>query len=115
MAAVAAAYSFLDIRTWRPKGFYTHDFLLLVMTTTTITLDVAVKRRLARLKFHPRESYTDVVRRLLKKPSLKQSDVDEIEAMLATAEILSDPETMRSLAKSMEDFKAGRLHSIDEV
>ncbi len=85
------------------------------MTKTTITVDSAVVRKLARMKSHPRESYTAVIRKLLKKPNLKTSDVDEIEGMLATAEILSDPKTMRRLARSMEDFRAGRLHSIDEV
>ncbi len=85
------------------------------MRTTTITLDVAVKKRLARLKVHPRESYTAVLRRLLKKPSLKQSDVDELHSIIATYEILSDPEAMRDLANSIEDVKAGRLYSIDEV
>lgn len=85
------------------------------MTTTTITLDVKLKKRLERMKVHPRESYTAVLARLLKSRGLTKSDVDRMEGVLATAEILSDPETMRRLAKSMEDFKAGRLHSIDEV
>ena len=97
------------------KHLNSHGNLLVVMTTTTITLDIKVKKRLERMKVHPRESYTSVIAKLLKKPALNRSDVDRIEGMLATAEILSDPEAMRSLAKSIEDVKAGRLYSIDEV
>ena len=85
------------------------------MKTTTITLDTAIKKRLAKLKVHPRESYTAVLRRLLNRPTLTQTDVDEIESIIETLDILSDPETMRDLAKSVEDLKAGRLYSIDEV
>ena len=85
------------------------------MTTTTITLDRAVKKRLAKLKVHPRESYTAVIRKLLKKPTLTHADVDEFEGLLATAEILSDPKAMRAIAQGIEDVKAGRLHSIEEV
>ena len=85
------------------------------MTTTTITLDTKVKKRLERMKVHPRESYTSVLNRILKKRRLKKADVDELQSLIATYEILSDPKAMRSLAKSVEDVKAGRLYSIDEV
>ena len=85
------------------------------MTKTTISIDSAILKRLARRKVHPRESYTAVLKRLLKRPALTHADVDEIESIIETVDIISDPETMRRLAKSMDDFKAGRLHSIDEV
>ena len=85
------------------------------MTKTTITLDSSMREQLARRKVHPRESYAAVIKRLLKKPTLKASDVDQIESMLATAELLSDPKAMRAIAQGIEDVKAGRLHSIDEV
>ena len=72
------------------------------MTKTTMTVDSAVVRKLARLKVHPRESYTAVILKLLKKPSLKKSDVDKIDGMLATAEILSDPESISAVAAIVE-------------
>ena len=56
-----------------------------------------------------------MLKRLLKRPALTHADVDEIESIIETIDIISDPETMRRLAKSLDDFKAGRLHSIDEV
>ena len=84
------------------------------MTNTTITLDTAVKKRLARMKVHPRESYSAVLRRLLKAARASNSSVD-VEAILETLDIVSDPETMRDIAKGIEDVKAGRLYSIDEV
>lgn len=37
------------------------------------------------------------------------------EGLMETIEILSDPETMKILRKSMEDVKAGRLVRMDEV
>jgi len=84
------------------------------MTNTTITLDTAVQKRLARLKLHPRESYTAVLRRLLKAAHDSNASVD-VEAILETLDIVSDPETMRDIAQGIEDVKAGRLYSIDEV
>ncbi len=84
------------------------------MTTTTITLDTAVKKRLARIKVHPRESYSDVLRRLLKAARATNSSVD-VEAILETLDIVSDPVTMRDIAKGIEDVKVGPLYTINEV
>lgn len=82
------------------------------MRTTTITVDRALKSRLDKLKRHSRESYNDVVGRLLSR-SIGE-DVD-VEALLETIAILSDPEIMQSLARGVEDLKNGQVCSIDEV
>ena len=81
------------------------------MDTTTITVDLKIKRMLDRLKRARRESYNDVLTRVL--PTAAQSA--DIESLQETVEILSDPETMARLAKSMDDFRHGRLVDFDDV
>ena len=82
------------------------------MDTTTITIDLKVKRILDKLKRARRESYNDVLERVL---PVAEKAVD-VEALQETLDILSDPNTMRSLAKSIEDFqRTGKTFDIDEV
>ena len=81
------------------------------MNTTTITIDLKVKKILDSLKRARRESYNDVLTRVLP-ASVTTTD---IESLQETVEILSNPETMRRLAKSMDDFRHGRLVDIEEV
>jgi PHD/YefM family antitoxin component YafN of YafNO toxin-antitoxin module len=42
-------------------------------------------------------------------------DLDYLEAVMETMEILSDPETLQMLSKSIQDVKAGRVHDHDDV
>ncbi|MEK6915723.1 MAG: antitoxin VapB family protein [Nanoarchaeota archaeon] len=81
------------------------------MNTTTITIDLKIKRILDSLKKARRESYNDVLGRVL---SNNKENAD-VESLRETVEILSDPETMARLAKSMDDFRHGRLVSIDDI
>jgi prevent-host-death family protein len=37
------------------------------------------------------------------------------ESLLETLEIMGDPELMDSLRKGVEDIKAGRLHSVEDI
>jgi predicted transcriptional regulator len=67
---------------------------------TTIQLDKKVRDKLKELKLHPNESYNKVVERLI---SIK---TDEGE--------LSE-ETIRAIEQSLEDIKAGRTLSMNEV
>ncbi len=77
------------------------------MNTTTITLDKKTKRLLDKRKLHSREPYDDVVIRILNHES--GYDIDE------TAAILSDPEIMAGLARSVKDLAAGRVYDVDGV
>ena len=70
------------------------------MTSTTIKIDVELRDRLNALKTHPRESYNEVIGRLV------DMAVDE--------EPLSD-EAIRDLERSLEDLRAGRVYTLDEV
>jgi len=68
--------------------------------TTTIKIKVPLKHRLDSLKIHPRESYTDVIGRLVE--------------MAVDDEPLSDA-TIRAIEESLEDIKKGRVYTLEQV
>ena len=67
---------------------------------TTIQVSKEVKELLDELKLHPREPYDSVIRRLL------EVSIDY--------EPLSR-ETLRRIEEALEDLKAGRLYTTEEV
>ena len=82
------------------------------MDITTVTLSRDVKKKLDKLKRYDREPLNDVLDRLL---SGNPSNNSSGESLVETIEILSDPEIMASLVKSLESLKKGKTYSIDEV
>ncbi|MCL5681229.1 MAG: hypothetical protein M1515_04190, partial [Candidatus Thermoplasmatota archaeon] len=68
---------------------------------TTVQIDNELKERLNRLKIHPRESYNDLISRLIDSYS---PDVASRESLIETLDILSDPEIMRGIARGLEDI-----------
>lgn len=76
--------------------------MYLSMTSTTIKIDTELKGRLNALKIHPRESYSEVIERLV--------------VMAVNKEPLSE-ETIRErdLERSLEDLRAGRVYTLDEA
>ena len=79
---------------------------------TTVQIDNELKERLNRLKIHPRESYNDLISRLIDSYS---PEVASRESLVETIEILSDPEMMRGIARGLEDIKAGRAKTLDQI
>lgn len=73
---------------------------------TTIRLNNSVKKKLDSIKIHPRESYNEVIARMVGK--CKKLDVGE-ESLKETIEILGDPESMRDIAESLEEINKGNL------
>ncbi len=67
---------------------------------TTIQIDLEVKKKLDELKIHKRESYSSVIKRLI------DSVFDD--------EPISK-ETLEEIEKSLEDIRAGRLYTMDEI
>ena len=67
---------------------------------TTIQVQPEVKDRLDLLKKHPRESYNEVIERLL------ESRIDE--------EPLSD-EAIAGIEEALGDIRKGRLHTDEEI
>jgi predicted CopG family antitoxin len=70
------------------------------MSQTTVWVSRETKERLAGMKRYPRETFEDVIKRLM------NSAEDE--------EPLSD-EAIRGIEESLEDIKAGRLYTLDEA
>jgi predicted transcriptional regulator len=79
---------------------------------TTIQIDEKLKENLDKLKIHHRESYNELLMRLVQVASPNKSDR---ESLIETIEILSDPETMRGIAKGIEDFEKGKFKSLRQV
>lgn len=81
---------------------------------TTIQIDSALKDRLDRLKVHHRETYNELILRLISNSSPKNFDK---ESLIETIEVLSDPETMRDIAKALREYREGKgknLHQIEQ-
>jgi len=79
---------------------------------TTIQIDEKLKSKLDKVKIHFRETYNDIILRLLNNAS--PSNVGR-ESLIETIEVLSDPDTMREIAQSLEDYKKGRGKTLDLV
>ena len=79
---------------------------------TTVQIDSELKERLNRLKIHPRESYNDLISRLIDSYS---PDVASRESLIETLDILSDPEMMRGISRGLEDIKAGKTKTLDQI
>jgi len=73
---------------------------------TTIRLNNSVKKELDSIKVHSRESYNEVIARMIDK--CKNLNVDE-ESLKETIEILSDPKALRDIAEAFDDFEKGKF------
>ncbi len=67
---------------------------------TTIQLDEKVKHKLEEMKIHRRETYNEVIKRLIDKDGQDG--------------ILSD-RSLKNIESSLEDIKKGRVYSTNEV
>ncbi|MCW6158919.1 MAG: hypothetical protein LVQ63_05520 [Thermoplasmatales archaeon] len=79
---------------------------------TTIQIDERVKAKLDELKIHHRESYNELISRLIASSS---PEVSDRESLIETLEILSDPEMMKGIARGIKDFKEGRTKPLREI
>ena len=71
---------------------------------TTIQIDDKVKEKLDKLKVHHRESYNELIARLV---SSSYSSPTERESLVETINTLSDPQVMRDIAEAMEEYNRG--------
>jgi len=74
------------------------------METTTIQIDKALKEKLESIKLHQRETFNELISRVIDNDSLENASR---ESLIATVEVMSDPELMRSIAQSMEEIEKG--------
>lgn len=80
---------------------------------TTIQLDKKLKEKLDSLKIHKRETYNELISRLIDGGSLVNASR---ESLIETIEVLSDPEAMRNIAEALERIDKGEYGTtIEEV
>jgi len=80
---------------------------------TTIQIDNKTKNVLDSFKVHPRESYNELIKRILSNCNPKNFSNESLIETIAT---LSDPEEMREIAQSLEEFQSGkRGKTLEEI
>ena len=79
---------------------------------TTIQIEESLKHKLDNLKIHHRETYNELIFRLISASSPKNASR---ESLIETIEVLSDPGTMREIAEALESYQKGRGVDFEEV
>lgn len=74
------------------------------METTTIQINKDIKADLDKLKIHHRETYNELLERLINQPNQANENKENL---MATIEVLSDPELMRDLAEALKRTSSG--------
>jgi len=67
---------------------------------TTIQIDNKLKEKLNTLKIHHRESYNELIFRLVESSSPNNFDR---ESLIETIEVLSDPKLMKGIAEALKE------------
>jgi len=79
---------------------------------TTIQLDESLKERLDKLKMHHRETYNELILRLISSSSPSKFDN---ESLVETIEIMSDLEMMRGIARGVDDYNKGKFKTLSKL
>lgn len=80
---------------------------------TTIQIDEDIKKKLDLLKIHHRETYNELIERLINKCVTHEPDY---ESLIETLEILSDPELMKGIKNALIRIENNNYGtSIEEV
>ena len=80
---------------------------------TTIQVDEGLKGKLDKLKIHHRETYNELISRIISSSLPKKIDV---ESLTESIEVLSDPEAMRDIAEALEEINKGNYGTpLEEV
>ena len=72
---------------------------------TTIQIDENIKSKLDKLKIHHRETYNELISRLVNVALPKDYNK---EGLIETIEVLSDPKLMKGIAESLEEERKGK-------
>ena len=76
---------------------------------TTVRLNRGVKEKLDAFKVHSRESYNDVISRIIDDNG---TGVDA-ESLAETIEVLSDPDALVEIAEALSDFEKGKFVELE--
>ncbi len=82
------------------------------METTTIQIDKALKEKLEAIKFHQRETFNEVIFRLLDDGSLENASK---ESLIETIKTLSNPSLMQNIAQGLQEYERGEGISFDDL
>lgn len=78
---------------------------------TTIQLDEKTKEKLDHIKVHYRETYNELLQRLIQ---IYQNGGDR-ESLVETLEVVSDPKAMREIAEGMEAYNSHKGKSLTQL
>ena len=78
---------------------------------TTIQLDEKTKSLLDNLKTHHRESYNELLQKLIR---VYKGGANR-ENLVETLEIISNPDEMREIAEAIEEYEKGKGKSLKQL
>ena len=78
---------------------------------TTIQLDEKTKAQLDKIKVHYRETYEELIRKLI---NVYMNNYAK-EELIETLEIISDPDEMREIAEGIEAYRAGKGKTLKQL
>lgn len=78
---------------------------------STIQLDKKTKEKLDNLKIHNRETYNELLLRLLESNSPTNASR---ESLIETIEVLSDPEVMRGISEALNEEEGISLEDLEK-
>ncbi len=85
--------------------------LLWFTMVTTIQLDESTKVMLDTLKVHHRETYNELLKRLIE---IYEGGADR-ESLIETLAVISDPHAMKEIAEGMEAYELGKGKSSKQL
>lgn len=80
---------------------------------TTIQIDNTLREKLESYKIHQRETLNEVIMRLLVGENDFEKQIDT-ESLLATIEVLQDPEAMRNIQEALEESGGTTLEDFEK-
>jgi len=79
---------------------------------TTIQLSENVKEKLDKLKIYSRETYNDLIQRIIENIPLNNMNK---ESLIETIETLCDPETLKDIAEALEQYNHGEAKDFEDI
>jgi len=79
---------------------------------TTIQIEEELKNKLDELKIHHRETYNELLLRLVH--GYSPNNLDK-ESLVETIEIISDSETMRDIASALDNYEKGKWKTLNQI
>ena len=82
---------------------------------TTIQIDEELKEKLDRLKVHHRETYNELLARIIFSMNSKKQENLNNENLTETLEVLSDTAAMREIAEALEAYDQRKGKSLKQL